>query len=179
VKDGRLRHAPDELRRPEAVVEVGEGARREAVPIVGKGAFLELVAHDGRDPDFLEHDARLPDRGAHHLQRRGALRRGVGVDQDAELGRDASGRAVDGVAKSTVDAGARLRRQTVPRVEDAGGPTEEILGEVRLDAGDDGGAGVAETRPGLGVVGQASSPTRRRASTGSRTRPVTNGPNSA
>jgi hypothetical protein len=179
VKDGGLRHAPDQLHRPQLLVEVGEGAGREAVAIVGKRAFLELVAHDGRDPDVGEHDARFPDRGAHDLQRRRALRRRVGVDQDAELGRDPSGRGVDGVAKTIVDAGAGVGRKTSPGVEDAGGPTEEMLGEVSFDAGDDGGAGVGETRPGLGVVGQASSPTRRRASTGSRTRPVTNGPNSA
>jgi hypothetical protein len=108
------------------------------------------------------------------------VRRRFGVDQIGELGRDASGGGVDGAPETFVDPGAGLRVETVPGVEDPGGATEEIFGEVRLDAVDDGRAGFGET--GLSrrvLVGQASSPTRRSASTGSRMRPVTKGPNSA
>ncbi len=97
-----------------------------------------------------------------------------------ELGRDASGGRVDGAPETFVDPGAGVGGETVPGVEDSGGATEEILGEVRLNAADDGRAGLGEAGPGRRVlIGQASSPTRRSASTGSRTRPVTKGPNSA
>jgi hypothetical protein len=108
------------------------------------------------------------------------LRRRFGVNQIGELGRDASGGGVDGAPETFVDPGVGVGGETVPGVEDPGGATEEILGEMRFDAGDDDRASLGEAGPGRRVlVGQASSPTRRSASTGSRTRPVTKGPNSA
>ena len=140
-KQGGLGQAPDELHRAEGVVEVGEGSRREAVAVVRKRAFFELVAHDGGDPGVFEHDARLPNRAAHDLQRRPPLRRRFGVDEIGELGRDASGGRVNGASETFVDSGAGVGGETVPGVEDPSDATEEILGEVRLDAGDDGRAG--------------------------------------
>jgi hypothetical protein len=108
------------------------------------------------------------------------LRRRFGVDQVGELGRDACGGGVDGASEMLFDPGAGVGGESVPSVEDPGAAIEEVLGEVRLDAGDDGRAGLGEAGPGRRVlVGQASSPTRRSASTGSRTSPVTKGPNSA
>jgi hypothetical protein len=180
VQRGGLRDPPSELYGTERVIEVSEGVGREPVAVVWERAFLELVPHHVGHPDLGEHHRRFSDRAPHELQRRRTLRGRVCVGQGAQLSGDPSGRGVDRDAEQVVDLGPSVGIERVPGVEDAPGAGEEVGGQVRLDARDDGRAGLVETRPGRGrFVAQASSPTRRRVSAGSSTRPVTKGPKSA
>ena len=184
AEDPDLGQAPLELERAEVVVaELGERCRRHAVGVVGECPFVELVPLDGWDARAREHLGDLTNGGPHDLQRGRALIPRLGREQLTERAGDPLGR------------GVRPRRAPARRVPRASGvpgvptrrrcthTTRDPPGQDTLDPFDDRGArrgeSVARVSPTHRSRRQPVMPTRRSASAGSYTRPVTNGPNSA
>jgi hypothetical protein len=178
----RLGEAPRELERPQVgVAEVTESARHQAVAVLGPRALGERIAHDRRHAGGPEHIGRLAHRRAHDLERRRRLLRGIEREQRAQIVGDACRRGMARDRRELERLGARLVVGLAPRVEDRLDAARDPRGERALDAVDDGRGRVAQCCERVVFAGgvQLSSPTRRSASAGSSTSPVTNGPNSA
>jgi hypothetical protein len=155
-------------------------------------SLVELVASNGTHPCGAQDLGRLAHRAADDLERRGALVGGVEREQRLELGGDACGCCCGCARQRLVEAGARVAADA-PGVGDAARSRDEVPGKAGADRGDDQrrcAREVFECRVCVGrrrerrlvrVVGatQGSRPTRRSASAGSSTSPLTKGPNSA